>query len=168
MANGLAAALAAHAAGAGRDAIAGGLAVFQAPPHRLEPVRTVRDVLWINDSKATNVSAATVAVAAMSRPFLLILGGRHKGEAYTGLAPLLEGRCRRVVAYGEAAEQIASDLAGRVALDVVPQFDAAFRHAAGQARAGDAVLLSPACASFDQFGNFEERGRRFRELVEAL
>ncbi len=167
VANGLAAALAAQSAGVGTADIARGLATFRAPPHRLEPVGTARGVTWINDSKATNVSAAAVALKAMASPYVVIMGGRHKGEPYMPLVPLLEA-CRAVVAYGEAARLIAGDLSGSVTVERVDRFDDAVAKAAELARAGDAVLLSPACASFDQFGGFEERGRRFRELVEAL
>src|SRR3989475_3141416 len=102
VANALAAALAARAAGVAPEAVARGLRSFRALPHRLEPVREVGGVLWINDSKATNIASTTVAVAAMDRPVVLLLGGRHKGEPYTGLAPRLRERCRLVIAFGEA------------------------------------------------------------------
>jgi len=165
VANALAGALAAHAVGVEIDALARGLAGFRPPPHRLEPVRTVADVVWINDSKATNVAATAVAVAAMDRPYVLILGGRDKGEAYGTLGERLDDRCVGVVAYGEAAPKIAPVL--RRAVKVVGPFDTAVEMAGVMVPTGGAVLLSPACASFDQFGNFEERGNRFRELVEA-
>ncbi|UCF41069.1 MAG: UDP-N-acetylmuramoyl-L-alanine--D-glutamate ligase [Gemmatimonadota bacterium] len=165
--NALAAALAAASAGVGPADIARGLSSFRPPPHRLEPVGTVRAVSWINDSKATNVSAAAVALQAMTGPYVLIMGGRHKGEPYTPLLPLL-GACRAIVAYGDAADRIATDLSGDVPLERVARFDDAVARAARLAQHGDAVLLSPACSSFDQFANFEHRGRRFRELVEAL
>ncbi|NIN11399.1 MAG: UDP-N-acetylmuramoyl-L-alanine--D-glutamate ligase [Gemmatimonadales bacterium] len=168
VANALAAVLAAAAVGAKPTEIAAALASFRPPPHRLEPVRTINDVLWINDSKATNVSAASVALQAMARPFVLILGGRHKGEPYTALAPLLRDRCRTVVAYGEAAALVSEQLGGAVPVEVKTAFDDAMYRAAELAMPGDAVLLSPACASFDQFGNFEERGDRFRALVEGM
>src|SRR5207247_5291959 len=102
VANALAAARAARAAGGASEAVARGLRSFRALPHRLEPVREVGGVLWINDSKATNIASTTVAVAAMDRPFVLLLGGRHKGEPYTGLAPRLRERCRLVIVFGEA------------------------------------------------------------------
>jgi UDP-N-acetylmuramoylalanine--D-glutamate ligase len=166
--NALAAALAARAAGVTPSAIAGGLRTFRGLHHRLEVVRDVAGVRWINDSKATNVASATVALAAMDRPFVLILGGRHKGEPYTSLAPMLHGRCRAVVAYGEAAALAEEDLRGHVPVTVVPVFADAVAAAAQRARAGDAVLLSPACSSFDQFANYEARGASFRALVEAM
>ncbi len=168
VANALAAALAATRAGAEPARVAAGLRTFRAIPHRVEPVREVAGVLWINDSKSTNVTSTAVAVAAVDRPFVLLLGGRHKGEPYTRLAALLRGRCRAVVAYGEAGPQVVRDLGG--ALPVVPAADFADVLATARrlARPGDAVLLSPACSSYDMFTNYEERGARFRSAVEAL
>jgi UDP-N-acetylmuramoylalanine--D-glutamate ligase len=168
VANALAAALAATRAGAEPGRVAAGLRTFRAIPHRVEPVREVAGVLWINDSKSTNVTSTAVAVAAVDRPFVLLLGGRHKGEPYTRLAALLRGRCRAVVAYGEAGPQVVRDLGGE--LPVVPAGDFAEVLATARrlARPGDAVLLSPACSSYDMFTNYEERGARFRTAVEAL
>jgi UDP-N-acetylmuramoylalanine--D-glutamate ligase len=168
VANALAATLAATAAGCPVKDVAQGLAGFAPPRHRLEPVGTIRDVLWINDSKATNVAATTVALRAMTRPFVLILGGRPKGEPFDVLSPLLAPACRGVIAYGEAADRITLELTGTVLAERVPQFDAAVERARSMAELGDAVLLSPACASFDQFSGYEERGDRFRNLVEAM
>src|SRR5204862_5517923 len=93
-----------------------GLRSFRALPHRLEPVREVGGVLWINDSKATNIAATTVAVIAMQRPYALLPGGRHKGEPYTSLAPLLAERCRLGIAYGEAGPPGEPDLKGTAPL----------------------------------------------------
>lgn len=168
VANALAAALAADSAGVPADVIAGALATFRGLPHRLEPVREVRGVAWINDSKATNVASTSVALRALERPFVLIAGGRPKGEQYAPLAPLLRGRCRAVVAYGEARSTLARDLGPACPVEETVAFDAAVARATALARPGDAVLLSPACASFDQFANYEERGERFRRLVEDL
>jgi UDP-N-acetylmuramoylalanine--D-glutamate ligase len=168
VANALAAALAAHEAGVPPALLAEGLRSFAALPHRLEPVREVDGVLWINDSKATNIASTVVAVAAMDRPFVLLLGGRHKGEPYTRLAPLLAGRCRLVIAYGEAADRIAHDLAGQVPLERGTSFADVLARARAAARPGDAVLLSPACSSYDMFRNYEERGTAFREFVAGL
>jgi UDP-N-acetylmuramoylalanine-D-glutamate ligase len=102
VANALAASLAAREAGADPTRLAAGLRSFKAIPHRVEPIREVDGVLWINDSKSTNVTSTEVAVTALERPFVLLLGGRHKGAPYSPLIPLLKGRCRAVVAYGEA------------------------------------------------------------------
>jgi UDP-N-acetylmuramoylalanine--D-glutamate ligase len=99
---------------------------------------------------------------------VLLLGGRHKGEPYTRLAGLLEDRCRGVIAYGEAQPDVLHDLAGS-GVPLVPggSFEDVLAKARGMARPGDAVLLSPACSSYDMFTNYEERGRRFREIVEG-
>ncbi len=169
VANALCAALVANRAGAGHDAIADGLRTFQALPHRMEPVREVGQVLWINDSKATNVSSTKVAVEALERPFVLLLGGRHKGEPYTALAAASGSRCRAVVAYGESQQLIEQDLGG--VLKVIPggtDFRQVMAAARGAAHPGDAVLLSPACSSYDMFRNYEDRGAQFRAAVEAL
>jgi UDP-N-acetylmuramoylalanine--D-glutamate ligase len=168
VANALTAALAASAAGCRPEGIAAGLRTFKAIPHRVEPVREVNGVLWINDSKSTNVTSTEVAVAALDRPFVLLLGGRHKGEPYTRLIDTLDGRCRAVVAYGESGPIVTQDLGN--ALEVVPagSFEEVIATARRLARPGDAVLLSPACSSYDMFKNYEERGERFRKAVEAL
>jgi UDP-N-acetylmuramoylalanine--D-glutamate ligase len=169
VANALCAALIASRAGAGREAIAEGLRTFRALKHRMEPVREVGGVLYINDSKATNVSSTKVAVEALERPFVLLLGGRHKGEAYTALAEASGGRCRAVIAFGESQELIEHDLGGR--LKVIPggrDFAKVMQAARAAADPGDAVLLSPACSSYDMFKNYEDRGAQFRAAVEAL
>ena len=174
VANALAAALAVMTASdefsttASRAIIADALRSFHALPNRLEPVPTADRRLWLNDSKATNVSSTLVAVHGMTRPFVLLLGGRHKGEPYTALAKpfLRHGKC--VIAYGEAADQIVHDLG---ALVRVEQVAGDFAHVTNRARqltvAGDAVLLSPACSSFDMFRNYEERGAAFRRLAQG-
>ena len=167
VANALAAALAVREAGVPPARIGEGLRSFRALPHRLEPVGEVHGVLWINDSKATNVASTVVAVEAMDRPFVLLLGGRHKGEPYTRLIPLLEGRCRLVIAYGEAGPLVGQDLAGVVPLEQGTSFEDVVARARRAARPGDAVLLSPACSSYDMFRNYEERGTVFRRLAEA-
>jgi UDP-N-acetylmuramoylalanine--D-glutamate ligase len=168
VANALAAVLVATRVGCSKQQIAVGLRSFRAIPHRVEPVREVDGVLWINDSKSTNITSTEVAVAALDRRFVLLLGGRHKGEPYTRLAEPLQDRCRAVVAYGEAGPLIVKDL-GR-SLNVVPagSFADVLTVARELARPGDAVLLSPACSSYDMFRNYEERGERFRAAVEAL
>ncbi len=168
VANALAAALAVHATGVSLPEIAKGLITFVALEHRMEPVRETGGVLWINDSKATNIASTEMAVRALTRPFVLLLGGRHKGEPYTRLGPLLAGRCRAVIAYGEAGPLVVQDLADS-GTEVVPEgsFDAVMARARALAEPGDAVLLSPACSSYDMFTNYEARGRRFREIVQS-
>ena len=168
VANALAAALAAVRAGGDPARVAAGLRTFRAIPHRVEPVREVDGVLWINDSKSTNITSTEVAVAALDRPFVLLLGGRHKGEPYTRLAAPLRGRCRAVVAYGEAGPQVVRDLGGSLTVVAAGEFADVLARARGLARPGDAVLLSPACSSYDMFKNYEERGARFRAAVEAM
>ncbi|HEV3050045.1 MAG TPA: UDP-N-acetylmuramoyl-L-alanine--D-glutamate ligase, partial [Longimicrobium sp.] len=166
IANALAAALAARLAGASVQGISDGLRTFRAPAHRLEPVVERDGVLWIDDSKATNIASTRVAVRGMTRPTVLLLGGKHKGEPYTELLPELEGRVKTVIAYGEAAPVIMADLEGKAPVERVDgPFEAVVDHARRIARPGDAVLLSPACSSFDMFRNYEERGRRFAELA---
>ena len=165
VANALAATLAVRAAGVSLDRIGPALATFAPLAHRMEPVGEVGAVIWINDSKATNVASTEVAVAAMDRPFVLLLGGRHKGESYARLAERFGGRCRAVVAYGEAKPIVVRDLMGRAKMVEAGSFDEVMATARSLARPGDAVLLSPACSSYDMFKNFEERGARFRDIV---
>jgi UDP-N-acetylmuramoylalanine--D-glutamate ligase len=167
IANALAAALAARLAGASVQGISDGLRTFRAPSHRLEPVVEKDGVLWINDSKATNIASTRVAVRGMTRPTVLLLGGHHKGEPYTELLPDLEGSAvRTVIAYGEAAPLIQADLEGRAPLERVDgPFEEVIAHARRVARPGDAVLLSPACSSYDMFRTYEERGMRFAQLA---
>jgi len=170
VANALAAALAVRVTGVDVAMIGEGLRSFRALAHRLEPVRELDGVLWINDSKATNLASTEVAVAALDRPFVLLLGGRHKGEPYTRLGSLLRegGRCRAVIAYGEAKPIVQADLAGAgVSAMEGGSFQDVLDRARALARPGDAVLLSPACSSYDMFTNYEERGRRFRDIVTA-
>ncbi|HEX6644686.1 MAG TPA: UDP-N-acetylmuramoyl-L-alanine--D-glutamate ligase [Gemmatimonadales bacterium] len=168
VANALAALLALDAAGLDAGAAAEALTTFRAIPHRVEPVREVDGVLWINDSKSTNVTSTEVAIAALDRPFVLLLGGRHKGEPYTRLLPLLEGRCRAVVAYGESGDIVEADLGGALRVVRAGTFDEVIAAARREAKAGDAVLLSPACSSYDMFDNYEQRGERFRAAVAAM
>jgi UDP-N-acetylmuramoylalanine--D-glutamate ligase len=149
-----------------RKGIAQALKTFRSLPHRLELVGEFGGVQWINDSKATNVSSTAVAIDGMERPTVLLLGGRHKGESYTSLADAVRRKVKRVIAYGEAATIIATDL--RPVVDVVrlgSDFDEVMQAARAAAGAGEAVLLSPACSSYDMFSNYEERGERFRALA---
>ncbi|MGQ0562753.1 MAG: UDP-N-acetylmuramoyl-L-alanine--D-glutamate ligase [Gemmatimonadota bacterium] len=165
-ANALAAALIAIGTGIPIAAIQSGLRTFRGLPHRLQIVTERNGVLWINDSKATNVASAVVAVKSMTRPAILLLGGRHKGEPYTKLLPVMSN-VKLVLAYGEAADLIARDLRLRVAVERVSgSFEQVVARAADFARAGDAVLLSPACSSYDMFRNYEERGDAFARLAQ--
>jgi UDP-N-acetylmuramoylalanine--D-glutamate ligase len=155
-------------AGVEPEAIASGLSSFEALPHRLQPLGERDGVLWVNDSKATNVSATAVALKSFDRPVVLILGGRHKGEPYSSLVPDLRERARAVVVYGEAAPRIVSDLGGSVDTKVESGIDAVVQTAAELTRPGDVVLLSPACSSYDMFPNYRERGRAFEAAFRAL
>jgi UDP-N-acetylmuramoylalanine--D-glutamate ligase len=169
VANALCAALITQRAGGEPAAIASGLTTFKALAHRMEPVGEVNRVLWINDSKATNVASTLVAVQAMERPFVLLLGGRHKGEPYTALAEPAQTLCRGVIAFGESRDIVVKDLEGR--LPVVKKgsdFGEVLAAAAELVRPGDAVLLSPACSSYDMFKNYEDRGAQFRAAVERM
>lgn len=151
-----------------RAIIADALRSFHALPNRLEPVPTTDGRTWLNDSKATNVSSTLVAVQGMTKPFVLLLGGRHKGEPYTALAEPFSRHGKRVIAYGEAAGQIEHDLDQLVPLDRVDgDFADVVERARALTTAGDAILLSPACSSFDMFRNYEERGAAFRRLARA-
>jgi UDP-N-acetylmuramoylalanine--D-glutamate ligase len=146
--------------------IAEGLRRFTALEHRIEPVPTKDGLIWINDSKSTNVASTLVALRGMQRPTVLLLGGRHKGEAYTELADELRRTGRAVIAYGEAAPLIEGDLKGVVPLRRLgSSFDEVIGAARKIAKPGDVVLLSPACSSYDMFDNYEQRGRVFKEMV---
>ena len=163
--NAAAAAAAARAAGAAEERIAEALRTFPGVPHRLEEVREIGGVRFVNDSKATNAAAARRAVAAFEGPLHVILGGRGKNESYAELAADLRRRGARAYLIGESAADLAA------AIDehkLCGDLETAVRAAASAARPGDVVLLSPACASYDQFTDFEERGDSFRRLVEAL
>jgi UDP-N-acetylmuramoylalanine--D-glutamate ligase len=165
--NAAAATAAARAAGIGDDAIAEALRAFPGVVHRLEEVAEVGGVHWVNDSKATNVTAARRALEAYAdQPLLLIAGGRGKGESFVTLAEALGPNVRAVYTIGETADEVASAVGGRAS--VAGDLATAVRRAAEEARAGDVVLLSPACASFDQFDDFEQRGEEFRRLVQNL
>jgi UDP-N-acetylmuramoylalanine--D-glutamate ligase len=146
--------------------MADALRSFHPLAHRLEIVGEVDGVQWINDSKATNVSSTLVAITGMQRPTVLLLGGRHKGEPYTGLIGAIKRTVKKVIAFGEAGEEIEKDLRDAIPLERLgSDFNEVMRHARESAKPGDAVLLSPACSSFDMFKNYEERGATFRRLA---
>jgi UDP-N-acetylmuramoylalanine--D-glutamate ligase len=172
VANAMAAAAAALSVGLDSEAVREGLRSFAGVPHRLERVAEIGGVQFVNDSKATNVASATVGLRAFAGGVHAILGGSDKGEPF---APLVEPlRERAVAAYllGATAERMAAELAparaGGVELHRCRDLEDAVRRAAAAAAPGDVVLLSPACASFDAFPDFEARGERFREVVASL
>lgn len=165
--NTLAAANACFIAGAGRDAIAAGIRSFPGVEHRLEFVREHNGVRFYNDSKATNVDATVKAIEAFDGGLWLILGGKDKNSDYTVLREKLEGKLRKLLLIGAAAAKIEIQLEGLPA-EQSGTMEKAVDSAVSQAKPGDVVLLAPACASFDQFENFEHRGRVFKELVRGL
>ncbi len=171
--NVLAAVCAARLGGIAAESIRASVASFKAVEHRLEFVAEVRGVAYYNDSKATNVDATKKALEAFPRGDVhlgvhLILGGKDKNSDYTELSDLLRARCKVVYTIGSAAEKIERHLAGVAKIISAGTLDAAVRTAAQQAVAGDVVLLAPACSSFDQFENYEQRGRVFKEIVKQL
>ena len=166
--NVLAAVCAARLAGIAAESIRGSVASFKAVEHRLEFVAAVRGVEFYNDSKATNVDATKKALEAFAGGVHLILGGKDKNSDYKELNDLLRERCKVVYTIGSAAEKIERQLAGVVKIVSAVTLDAAVRMAAQDAEAGDVVLLAPACSSFDQFENYEQRGRVFKDLVRQL
>jgi UDP-N-acetylmuramoylalanine--D-glutamate ligase len=141
---------------------------FRAVEHRLEHVATIRDVHYYNDSKATNVDATMKAVEAFPANIHLILGGKDKGASYSVLLPLLKDRVKRVYTIGAAAAKIESEIAGATPVTSAATLEAAVQSASAHAVPGDVVLLAPACASFDQFENYEHRGRVFKQLVNQI
>lgn len=170
--NALAAALAVMVASpdfrtiAGRQRVASALRTVRPLHHRLETVGVFGGVAYIDDSKATNVASAAVGIASMVRPTILLLGGKHKGEPYTPLVDAIRAHCRGVIAYGAAAPLIMDDLGRDVVIEHVGgDFERVMERARQLARPGDAVLLSPACSSFDMFTNYEARGQRFARLA---
>ena len=175
VANALAAALAVisadelHASPASRSRIADTLRSFRALEHRIEPAGRYQAVDWINDSKSTNVASTLVALRGMHQPTVLLLGGRHKGEPYDALADELRRTVKLVLAYGEAAPTIVQDLSGVVPVETLGStFEDVLARARAAAQPGDAVLLSPACSSYDMFDNYEERGRVFKQLAAEM
>ena len=176
VANSLAAAAAAAALGVPVASIATSLQTFPGVAHRLQVVGVFDGVTWVNDSKATNVDAAVKALTAYSGPVHMILGGSLKGASFDPLAAATEGRVKEAILIGAAAATLreaferrrATVGEGATPFVVLPDLEAAVAHAAAAAVAGDVVLLSPACASFDQYRDFEHRGEHFTELVERF
>jgi UDP-N-acetylmuramoylalanine--D-glutamate ligase len=166
--NVLAAAAAARLAGAPSAAIAKGVRSFAGVEHRLEFVAEIAGVRYYNDSKATNVDATLKALDAFRGRILIILGGKDKGSDYTALQRPLREKAILALLIGTAAEKIEEQIAGSVALERAETLERAVETASHAAQRGDVVLLAPACASFDQFQNYEHRGRVFKDLVRQL
>ena len=167
--NSMAAAIAAKVMDIDNEAIRNGLATFQAVEHRLENVLSIRDVLYINDSKATNVDAAWYALECQTRPVIWIAGGTDKGNDYSSLLPLVKEKVKALICMGLDNEKLHRSFEGTVQEihDVTSAKDAV-RLADKLAKSGDVVLLSPCCASFDLFKNYEDRGRQFKDAVRNL
>lgn len=166
--NALAALALGSAAGLPLAALIQGLQVFRSLPHRMESVTEHNGVLWINDSKGTNVGATLAAVAGLDRPLILILGGQGKGQDFLELGAAVRGRARAAVILGEDAERLAGAIVGACPVEAAADLPAAVASAARLARPGDIVLFSPACASLDMFSGYAERGEVFRTAVKAV
>jgi UDP-N-acetylmuramoylalanine--D-glutamate ligase len=166
--NTMAAAIMARLAGATHEQIRAAVMSFPGVEHRLEFVRDLDGITWYNDSKATNVDATLKALAAFPGGLWVILGGKDKNSDYRPLAAAMKEKVRGALLIGAAADKIEDHLHGEVSTVKCGTLEAAVRHARVAARAGETVLLAPACASFDQFENFEHRGREFKRLVKEL
>ncbi|HMC30388.1 MAG TPA: UDP-N-acetylmuramoyl-L-alanine--D-glutamate ligase [Candidatus Angelobacter sp.] len=166
--NVLAAVAMAMVAGSGPQQVRQAVKEFRAVEHRLELTATINGVTFYNDSKATNVDATVKALESFPGNIHIIMGGKDKGSDYSVLNPLLRERVKRVYLIGAAADKIAAQVQGATALVRSGTLERAIRQAFDAAKPGDVVLLAPACASFDQFENYEHRGRVFKELVQSL
>jgi UDP-N-acetylmuramoylalanine--D-glutamate ligase len=166
--NAMAATLAAKAMGIPTASLRATLRNFKGVEHRLEFVREVNGVQYVNDSKATNVDSVWYALQSFTRPIVLLLGGRDKGNDYTTLYPLVERYVKAIVAIGESADTVLAAFAGKKPTSRAASMEEAIRQATQFAATGDVVLLSPACASFDWFENYEHRGKVFKDIVMKL
>ncbi|MBR4774760.1 MAG: UDP-N-acetylmuramoyl-L-alanine--D-glutamate ligase [Bacteroidales bacterium] len=167
--NSMAAALAAKATGISNQVIRNSLATFQPIEHRLEPVLSIKDVLYINDSKATNVDSAWYALECQKKPVVWIVGGTDKGNDYSVLNDLVKEKVKGIVCLGVDNAKIHAAFGGIVSrMEDATSAKEAVRKAAAMADAGDVVLLSPCCASFDLFKNYEDRGEQFKAAVRSL
>ena len=140
---------------------------FTGIEHRLEKVGIIKGVTFVNDSKATNIDAVKVALESFNQPIILILGGKDKGGDFSRLEPF-RNRIKSILAYGDAREKITADLFSVFQIHEFNLLSDAVRESYNLATQGDLVLLSPGCTSFDQFINFEDRGKKFKQWVEKL
>jgi UDP-N-acetylmuramoylalanine--D-glutamate ligase len=164
----MAAALVGRMCGVSPASLRATLRNFKGVEHRLEFVREVQGVRYYNDSKATNVDSVWVALQAFTTPIVLLLGGRDKGNDYERLHELVRRRVKAIVAIGESADVVAAAFNGLAVIKKAASMEEAVATARFLADTGEVVLLSPACASYDWFENYEHRGRVFKELVMAL
>lgn len=168
LSNALAAIAVAVRCGAGIDKISAGLKSFKPLEHRLEPVGRINGVLFVNDSKATNVDSAAVALQSFDTPLLAIMGGRDKEGNFQALRPIVTRYVKRLILIGEAAPKIAGALDGTAPIERCKSMEEAVKAGLEAAESGDVVLLAPACTSFDMYGNFEERGIHFKQIIRGL
>jgi UDP-N-acetylmuramoylalanine--D-glutamate ligase len=166
--NALAAICASHCFGIEIKAMAEVLRSFKGVEHRLEPAGKVAGITFINDSKATNVDSVCWALKSFERPMYLIAGGRHKGASYAPMAQFGKGKIKGIIAIGEAKEIIFDDLGHQFPVQFAETLEDAVQTAFELAIPGDIVLLSPGCASFDMFDNYEHRGSVFKKAVASL
>lgn len=166
--NSIASALAARSFGVSTDVIADTLREFPGVEHRLEPVRELNGVRYINDSKATNVDAVWYALGSFESPIVLIAGGKDKGNNYLPLFDLVKDKVRAMILIGQAAPKMQREFAGKTRCIMASSMEDAVGKARREAKSGDVVLLSPACSSFDMFHDYEHRGREFKRLVMEL
>jgi UDP-N-acetylmuramoylalanine--D-glutamate ligase len=167
--NSMAAALSARALGVEDSAIRRGLETFAGVPHRLEPVRELDGVRWVNDSKATNVDSMWYALSSFAEPIVLIAGGKSKKNNYDAVLPLIAERVKAAVLVGDAGDEMEAAFGSITTIHRAGHdMERAVAMARAAAAPGDVVLLSPACASFDMFNNYEHRGDVFKSLVDAL
>jgi UDP-N-acetylmuramoylalanine--D-glutamate ligase len=168
LSNALAALALGQAVGLPIPAMLEGLEHFPGLPHRMQSVETIKGVTWINDSKATNVGACVAALQGLSGEVVLIAGGDGKGADFNALKEVVRDRARAVVLIGRDADLLDAHLGSEVTSIKAQDLRRAVELSAGLARPGDTVLLSPACASLDQFSGYEERGRVFEQAVREL
>jgi UDP-N-acetylmuramoylalanine--D-glutamate ligase len=166
--NSLAAAVAARALEVKKEIIRESIMSFEGVEHRIEFVREIDGVQFINDSKATTVNALWYALDTINTPIVLIAGGRDKGNDYSKVEPLVKEKVKAVIAIGESKEKIVQIFGAITKVIKADTMEDAVRLARQEAKQGETVLLSPACASFDMFANFEERGETFKRLVANL
>ena len=166
--NSMAAALASRAVAVGNKAIRQSLMSFEGVAHRLEFVRELNGVRYFNDSKATNVKSVWYALQSFDEPLILLLGGRDKGNDYSLLVDLVKKKVKAIIAIGESADKVVESFTKLTRVIKFKRMDDAVEQAERLAQRGDVVLLSPACASFDWFENYEHRGNEFKELVNEM
>ena len=166
--NAMAAATVANLLKIRKETIRKSLEHFQGVEHRLENVLTINKVKYINDSKATNISSVIAAINSFNRPIILLLGGKNKDSDFRLLLPHTKRHVKHIVSFGEAGGEIATAIGDAVRLDITSSLNQAVASAHKIASPGDIILMSPGCASFDEFKNFEDRGEKFIKMVNEL